>query len=260
MSYYAFFAEMFSQPEVLHIVSSGGASVKKRIPWGTIYLTISFFVITTAYVGSNIVTVMSETDLPERPYIIVIDAGHGGEDGGSISIDGLPESNFNLSIALRLEKIFQFLGMETRMVRDRDISVYTEGTTLAQKKRSDLKNRVNIVNESEKNILLSIHQNSYPDSRYYGAQVFYANTEGSKALAAVLQSAIRSALNPGGNREIKPAAGIYLMEHIQRPGVLIECGFLSNPQESQLLEDSEYQKKIACVLAIATKNHLAPMQ
>ena len=135
------------------------------------------------------------------------------------------------------------------MTRTRDEAVYTEGRTLAEKKASDLKNRVKMVNDTPNAILMSIHQNFFSDGRYHGAQVFYGPEGESQALAKALQSTFCQTINPGSNREIKKADGIYLMQHIDRTGVLIECGFLSNPQEDSLLQTKEYQQRINCVIA-----------
>jgi len=143
------------------------------------------------------------------------------------------------------------------MTRTSDISVYTKGETLSQKKNSDLKERVNIINKTENAVLLCIHQNHFPDDRYSGAQVFYSKTKGSEELAKQLQTAFVSTLNPGSNRQSKKSTGIYLMEHIRCPGVLIECGFLSNAEEERKLQNPEYQRKLCCVIAAVTGQYLS---
>lgn len=199
--------------------------------------------------GSRTVTTMAENLPIERTHRFVIDAGHGGEDGGASSCTGKLESGINLEIALRLNDLMHFLGYDTRMIRTTDTAIYTKGESLSQKKASDLKERVRIVNETPGAILLSIHQNNFSDSRYSGAQVFYAKTDGSQILAKNMQVAFVNTLNPGSNRKAKPSAGIYLMEHIQNPGVLIECGFLSNAEEEAKLTSAEYQKQLCCVIA-----------
>lgn len=199
--------------------------------------------------GDRAVTVVAESIPIERNHCFIIDAGHGGVDGGATSCTGKLESAFNLEIAIRLNDLMHFLGYDTKMIRTEDISIYTKGETIAQKKASDLKERVRICNETEGAILLSIHQNNFPDSRYSGAQVFYPDTEGSEELAKKLQSELIRTLNPGSKRNVKKADGIYLMEHIDCPGVLIECGFLSNPEEEARLRSPEYQKQLCCVIA-----------
>lgn len=201
--------------------------------------------------GSRVVSVASLQDLRKEQHRIIIDAGHGGVDGGATSCTGKLESAYNLEISLRLRDVFHLLGYPTRMIRTTDTSVYTKGDTIATQKMSDLKERVRIVNESEQNILISIHQNQFSDARYSGAQVFYANDTGSRTLAESMQIALVRALNPGSNRKAKQAKGIYLMEHIENPGILVECGFLSNPEEEHKLNSPEYQKQLCCVIAAA---------
>ena len=207
--------------------------------------------------GSRAVGVISETLPFERTHCIVIDPGHGGEDGGATSCTGRLESEYNLAISRKLNDLLHLLGYRTRMTRTSDVSIYSTGDTIAQKKVSDLKERVRIVNETGNALLVSIHQNQFSDSRYSGAQVFYAKTEGSKELGQQLQTKLVEALNPGSKRKSKPISGVYLMEKINCTGVLGECGFLSNPREESRLRDSEYQKKLCCVIAAAVCQHLS---
>lgn len=225
-------------------------------PLSAIYFLTVLCLLSGLLLGNRAVTVISEGLPPKRTHCIIIDAGHGGVDGGATSCTGKPESAFNLEIALRLNDLLHLLGYETKMIRTADVSVYTKGETIAQKKISDLKERVRICNETENSLLLSIHQNIYPDSRYSGAQVFFSAGETGKELAMKMQQAFQSTLNPGSRREIKKADGIYLMEHITCPGVLIECGFLSNPEEEAKLQSEGYQKKLCCVIAATVSNFL----
>lgn len=220
------------------------------------YISAMALVLMSAYWGSRVVTVVSERLPVERKCCIVIDAGHGGEDGGATSCTGAMESGYNLEIAKRLNDLLHLLGYDTRMVRTEDVSVYTTGDTIARKKVSDLKERVRFANETENALLVSIHQNQFPDPRYSGAQVFYGKVEGSKELARRLQTALVAALNPGSHRDCKPSSGVYLMEHIRCPGVLIECGFLSNPQEEAKLRDEAYQKRLCSVIAVTLNQYL----
>ena len=209
---------------------------------GTILLTL-----TLTSLGSRAVAVISQSLPPIRGHCFIIDAGHGGVDGGATSCTGKLESAFNLEISLRLNDLLRFMGYRTKMIRTEDISVYTNGESIAQKKVSDLKERVRICAETDGAILLSIHQNTFADSRYYGPQVFYANTDGSEEMAKRIQQT----LDPEGHRNIKKADGVYLMEHISCPGVLIECGFLSNPEEEAKLRSEEYQKQLCCGITTA---------
>lgn len=221
------------------------------------YAVIILIFLVAVHWGNRAVTVMAEGKPIERETCIVIDAGHGGIDGGATSCTGRLESAYNLEISMRLNDLFHLLGYDTRMIRTTDTSVYTKGETIAQQKVSDLKERVRIVNETENGLLLSIHQNNFSDGRYSGAQVFYAQTEGSEELAKLLQTALVESLNPGSNRKSKKSDGVYLMEHIERTGVLVECGFLSNPEEEARLRDPEYQRKLCCVIAATVSSFLS---
>lgn len=227
-------------------------SMKKHIPLGSllpIYILAIIVCLCVAHFGSRAVTTMIETAPIQGRRIMIIDPGHGGIDGGATSCSGVLESGLNLEIALRLNDLLRFLGYETLMVRTTDTSIHTQGNTIAAQKVSDLKERVALVNRTENALLISIHQNAFPESKYSGAQVFYANDHFSKSLSDRLQSDFRAYLNPGSKRQSKPSTGIYLMQNICRSGVLIECGFLSNPQEEALLRTAQYQKKICCIIA-----------
>lgn len=218
---------------------------------------LSVFILVITMLGSNAVTALSETVTTDTRPCIVIDAGHGGIDGGATSCTGVLESNLNLEIAIRLESLASLLGIKTNMIRTTDQSVHTDGNSIAARKVSDLKNRVRMVNETKNAVLVSIHQNYYSDNRYSGAQVFYAKTKGSEMLARQLQSDFVKTITPASNRKAKEATGIYLMNNINCTGVLVECGFLSNPQEENKLKNVAYQKKLCCVIAAALSRYLA---
>ena len=143
----------------------------------------------------------------------------------------------------------QLLGYNTVMIRTTDTSIYTQGNTIAAQKVSDLKERVRIVNETPNAILISIHQNTFPDGRYCGAQVFYGGEENSKELAQLLQMNFNNTLCKGSKRKSKQANGVYLMQNIDCTGVLIECGFLTNPEEEAKLRSEAYQKQLCSVIA-----------
>ena len=214
-----------------------------------LYCGVFIGAVSLCQLASSSVTALKESEPVQNRTVIIIDAGHGGIDGGATSCTGIPESHINLQISLRLNDLVQLLGFETKMIRKTDTSVYTEGNTIAAQKVSDLKQRVKLVNETKNAVLVSVHQNTFLDSRYSGAQVFYANDDTSRELAKVMQADLISNLNPGSKRQCKSSDGIYLMLNIQRPGVLIECGFLSNPEEEANLLTAEYQKQIASVVA-----------
>ena len=209
--------------------------------------------IAVAYITSRTVDVYVQNKPIENRTCVIIDAGHGGVDGGAVSCTGIEESQINLEISLRLNDLMHLLGIKTYMIRTEDISIYTSGETIAAKKISDLNHRVKIINEIPNGILISIHQNYFTDSRYSGAQVFYKE---DPQLAKQLQSAFVSTLNPGSNRKVKKAAGIYLMQNVQCPAALIECGFLSNNAEEAKLRREDYQKKICCVIGSVTSCYI----
>lgn len=223
------------------------------------YLGLCVLVCAVAVLGAILLSrtgtaIVAMVSAPKEAPTVVIDAGHGGIDGGAISVTGVSESNINLEISLRLNGFLHFLGVQAKMIRTEDISIHTEGTTIAQKKVSDIHNRVAMVEETPNAVLVSIHQNQFSESQYRGAQVFYA--EGSQALAEAMQAVLAAQVDPKNHRECKPAKDIYLMKHISCPAVLIECGFLSNPTEEALLRDASYQKKLAATIACQLANYL----
>ena len=187
----------------------------------------------------------------EEGPVLVLDAGHGGEDGGAVSLTGVAESGINLAITLRVDQLLGFCGAPPVVLREEDVSLHDQGAdTLREKKASDLRNRVQAVEQVGDAVLLSVHQNTFTDKKYHGAQAFYAPTEGSQALAEAMQEALRSALDPENGRQAKPIpASVYLMGHVSCPAVLVECGFLSNPEEEALLRSADYQTRLAAVLA-----------
>ena len=221
------------------------------------YIAILLLFIAVAHWGSNVITALSEqTPLTERACV-VIDAGHGGEDGGAVSCTGIHESILNLQIALKLNDLLHLLGIDTYMIRTTDRSVYTEGNSVAARKVSDLKERVRLINILQPELLVSIHQNHFTDSKYSGPQVFYSNNGKSNSVAADMQQKLSSVLMPSNNRKEKIASGIYLMDHIHCTGLLIECGFLSNAEEEKRLRDAQYQKMLAATIAAVVAEHLS---
>ena len=205
-------------------------------------------------IWSRKITTFSEYQ--QNPYYIIIDAGHGGVDSGAVSCTGVYESAINLEISFKLNDLMHLLGVRTVMIRNTDRSVYTSGQTIAAKKVSDIKERVRIVNSTPNAVFVSIHQNNYPDSKYSGAQVFYNMQTGSKQLAEQVQTALREKLNPKNKRQVKRSSGIYLMEHINCTGILVECGFLSNPTEEAKLRCDEYQKNLSSIIAATICQYL----
>ena len=214
--------------------------------WGTLMLGLTAL----AYFRSPPAAETAAAYRPETVYII--DPGHGGEDGGAVAADGTVESGVNLAIALRLREVLRFCGCPCVMTREEDVSIYSPGCeTLRQKKASDLKNRVALVNGQEGAILVSVHQKCLPSvPTVHGAQVFYNRTEGAEALAQSVQETLNQAANPEkGKAPARISDTIYLMKNVTAPAVLIECGFLSNPQETKKLKTADYQRTLAAAMA-----------
>lgn len=194
--------------------------------------------------SKNLVLVQDNTPM------LIVDPGHGGEDGGAVSPDGTPEAGINLAIALQMKELAGLLGQNITLTRESDISLHGENArTIAEKKREDLQNRAEFCSEIENGILISIHQNSlpeFPDTR--GAQVFYGSEEGSEVLAEGVQEILNQTINVRAKTCRPMGDGVYLLEHAQCPAILVECGFLSNNDELAMLKDSGYQTKLAFVL------------
>lgn len=181
---------------------------------------------------------------------LVIDPGHGGEDGGAVALSGTPESGINLSIALKAEQLCGLYGVRTVLTRREDASLADASVdTLREKKRSDLLNRTQLVNKTEGAVLLSVHQNNYANHSSQGAQVFFRNDAVSEAWAVQTQSLLRASLEPENQRAAAMIPeNIYLMNHVNCAALLVECGFLSNPDDNKRLETDAYQCQVAAVL------------
>ena len=231
--------------------------LRRILNWGLGYALILLGILSVFLFGEKTIPTMNEDKFVYKRKCIIIDAGHGGVDGGATSCTGVLESQLNLQIALRLEDLLHLVGVDTAMIRREDVSVYTEGESIAAKKVSDLKERVRIVNSTNNAVLISIHQNTFSDPRYSGAQVFYAPSEGSQKLARAMQQALVESLNPESNRKAKKGSSIYLLEKIKNTGVLVECGFLSNPEEEKKLRTDAYQLKLCSVIASVVCNDIS---
>ena len=203
-----------------------------------------------SYLGRDqVVSAIAPT--AEEGRILILDAGHGGEDGGASSASGNKESDINLNIVLKTEALMAFLGVRTELTRSEDRSIHSEGaSTIHEKKVSDLKNRVELVNSIPDAMLISVHQNHFTDSRYSGAQVFYTGGDVSRQWGENTQDILRQVLDPDNDRAAKIIPdNVYLFSHISCPAILVECGFLSNGEEASLLLTDTYQRKISLALA-----------
>lgn len=188
---------------------------------------------------------------------VIIDAGHGGPDGGAVGISGSVEKDINLSVALRMSDIFNLCGIDYIMTRDNDILLDREGISGSMKGR-DIKSRVSIANENPDALFVSVHTNSYPIEKYSGFQTFYSkNHPESRLLAESIQSAVQSYLQPDNDREIKPgSSAIYLLHNSYSPTVLAECGFISNTREEELLRRTEYQTSVAVTICAGIMEYM----
>ncbi len=219
---------------------------------------ILFFSLTVmlSFVGvfSDSVTVTAEA-LP----VIIIDPGHGGEDGGTQSSDGTLEKKINLEISMKINELLLRKGFTTVLTREGDYMIYDESaSTQREKKVSDIHNRMKIVEENGDCILLSVHQNYFTESKYSGTQVFYSkNNPASEVLADEIQKSVVSVLQPDNTRQIKESGtDIYLLYHSQVPSVMVECGFMSNEAETEKLKDEDYQQKMAEAIVEGLLNYL----
>lgn len=189
---------------------------------------------------------------PKEQNTVIIDAGHGGEDGGAIGIDGTVEKDINLDIALKLRDILKFYGFNVIMTRTEDVMTCDDGLdSLRKRKVSDIHNRFDLMQKYPDAVFISVHQNKFDDSSQHGTQVFYSgNNEKSKALARSIQASVASVLQPDNSRVVKKSgSGIYLLYHAKIPAVLVECGFISNSAEVKKLKDENYRMKLAILIA-----------
>lgn len=174
--------------------------------------------------------------------------GMDGEDGGAVAKNGVTEANINLDIAIKLQKLLEQTGITVILTRSTDESIYdiSSSSSIRKKKVSDLKNRVKIGNESSADLFVSIHMNKIPQEQYFGWQTFYrSNDEKSKKIAELIQKNLNETIQKENTREAKSIKDIYIMENIEIPITIVECGFLSNNQELQELQDNVYQEKLA---------------
>lgn len=198
--------------------------------------------------------------LNNETHTIIIDAGHGGEDGGAVGINNVLEKDLNLELSLLLADLFKSAGYNVIMTRTDDRMLYTEykkGTLKSQ----DLKNRLAISEKNPDSLFLSIHMNKFHHASSKGFQIYYSpNHIKSELFAETVQSYVKQYLQPDNNREIKKSGSqIYLMKKITTPAILIECGFLSNYEEAELLSDNIYRHKLACIIYCAVDNYIMNM-
>ena len=180
---------------------------------------------------------------------IVIDAGHGGADGGAVAADGTEEKHLNLAVALPLRDLLSVMGYEVSMTRETDVKLNTERVTLRERKISDMKQRLSMVQSAD--LTVSIHQNKFSQERYSGTQVFYSDNHPQSAqVAEQIRASVVSLLQPQNTRPLKVGdRSVYLLSRATQPIVLVECGFLSNTQEREKLKNPTYQRQLALAVA-----------
>lgn len=183
-----------------------------------------------------------------KTAVVVIDVGHGGFDPGKISVDGTPEKDINLAIALRLQKYLAATDCQVYLTRETDCSL--SDPDVSNKKQSDMKNRAAFIEQLRPDLMISIHQNSFPSQTEYGAQTFYYHTsDNSSQLAGAIQTSLIETVNPENHRREKSNDSYYMLKNVSCPAVIVECGFLSNPTEAALLNTESYQELIAYAIA-----------
>ncbi len=230
--------------------------------WTALYVAtiLALFAIFAAILWQgNAVNASKNLELKQSgEFILIIDPGHGGFDPGAVASDGTAESGINLAVGLQMEEMARLLGVETDMTRREDVSTESDANAaVRQRKNSDLKNRVEQINGVSGGVLVSLHQNSLPQvPAVHGAQVFYSEVEGSRELAETVQAALNTVINDR-NKEVKAAGGgVYLLKNAKIPAILVECGFLSNGDETALLNTQAHQNRLALTILASVLEHL----
>lgn len=187
----------------------------------------------------------------EGSTVIVLDSGHGGMDGGCSTADGVTEKGINLEIMLSVRDMCRLYGYDVAVTRDRDVSIHDSGVTgIRNQKVSDMENRLELFNKFPNAVCLSVHQNTYTDPKYSGAQMFYSSADPeSERFASIMQNMFVANLQPDNKRETKLCGKeLYLCYYCNNPAVMAECGFLSNPEEAAKLKTTEYRHQVAFTL------------
>lgn len=214
-------------------------------------LLILSAIFTSIIISKNYIKA-SSTETDSTAVTVIIDPGHGGEDGGAVAPDDSVEKDYNLAISLKLESLLKIYGFNVIMTRTSDVMTCDDGLkTQREKKVSDIRNRLNLMSQYDDCIFVSIHQNKFHDATQNGTQVFYSkNNVNSKKLAENIQNSIQINLQNNNKRKIKQSGTeIYLLYHATVPAVLVECSFLSNNNDLYMIKDEQYQNKLALLIA-----------
>lgn len=228
--------------------------VKKLVLEEVCGLVLLFMVFLAARYGS-IQVVTAETARQAKRPVVVVDVGHGGNDPGKVGIDGSLEKDINLQIAKKLKTYLEQSDVKVVMTREEDVGLYEESDS--QKKMADMRKRCEIIEESGAELVVSIHQNSYHEEDVSGGQVFYyKSSEKGKKLAEIIQKRFDYVLGDQNRRLAKANGNYYLLLHVKCPIVITECGFLSNRREAAMLQDEEYQDKLAWTIHMGILEYL----
>lgn len=220
---------------------------------GFLFLSVIFIflLLTLCVVGNYAVSQKTKSVIGERNHTVVLDAGHGGEDGGASSASGIFEKDLNLDIVMKIGDYLERCGISVVYTRTEDILLYDRNENYeGRKKILDLAARLKMARECENAVFVSIHMNAFPQKQYSGLQVYYSPHHPlSQILASTVQENAKTYLDHTNKRKIKKAnSSIYLLDRLEKPAVLIECGFLSNEDEAQKLSGQEYRKQLALVI------------
>ena len=216
---------------------------------------LGFFLLCVTLTASSLIYHCASDRLPVlgQPHIpsdIVIDIGHGGNDPGKVGINSGLEKDINLAVGLCLKEYLSAAGYRVTLTRETDVSL--ADTDASNQKLSDFHNRTRFINDQAPSAVISIHQNSYPQETVKGTQVFHSGSTESAYLASCIQEQCRRILDPDNHRQIKKNTDYYLFRHVTSPIVIVECGFLSNYKEANLLITEDYQQKIAWAISMGT--------
>lgn len=229
---------------------------KKRIIFINLSIILSIFLYSLN--SNNFLNTQPVSSTPISNHTIILDAGHGNPDGGATGTDGSVESDLNLSLVLKLQNLLESSNCTVILTRSDENGIYeADSNTIREKKVSDMKNRVDIANNSNSEIFVSIHMNKLEQTQYSGWQTFYKNQdEESKKIAERIQLSLNDFLKKENSRSIKSISGIYLTKNVKIPLVLVECGFLSNEEENKLLQTDSYQNELAWSIYIGLMDYL----
>lgn len=225
----------------------------------TVLTVTAIFLACVLLSGICVSSIGGKTPAENLPTVIV-DAGHGGEDGGAVANDGTAEKVINLQIAKKVEALLKMFGYDVIMTRETDDAVCSEGlSTIRQRKVSDIKNRFKIIQDNPDALFVSIHQNKFSDPSQSGTQVFYSpNDPSSMLLAECIQNSVLSSLCAENRRGVKKCgSSVYLLYHAQSTAVMVECGFVSNDEELAKLKDDGYQKQMALAIVAGINDYIS---